>query len=75
MVLFLLSMDLQNIKSFDYCSREGSCPPYTSLLCVWGGVVVYVEQLKGAVSSFHLGVPENQMHSLRLDSKHLRLLN
>lgn len=40
MVLFLLSMDLQKIKSSDYSStaysREESCPLHTSLLCVGG---------------------------------------
>lgn len=39
-VLFLLSMGLQKIKSFDYSStvysREESCPLHTFLLCVGG---------------------------------------
>lgn len=49
MVLFLLSMDLLKIKSFDYSStaysREESCP-YIPLYCVLGGLA-YVGQLEG----------------------------
>lgn len=48
-VLFLLSMDLQKIKSFDYSStaysREESCPDIP-LYCVLGEMA-YVGQLEG----------------------------